>query len=629
LKDDTQSPTMVERGDRDPGARPPLDAGATTHLPTRHASVPFRTFPSAEPEPESLPNRYEIRDVEDRRLLVCREAPGVGVAIDPGHAFSEVEARKLGERTVLLDGAGTFGPLIDDTRNLYNLDHHEGCLRAFTLATCEQALLMVLKGLELDKGDWTVYANQPDLDTVLAIWVLLNYRRVRDLDARARDSILPLLRLEGAIDANGFEIAEYCGLPQDRVAEEKARLDRLFERELAAKNQSWEGVDLVGYTLDMLLEIDTMVYTSGDFSDYASVEQEYGHVAVGGDKVAVVCRDSSGIYEVEKRLKKVWGDRLGLIALERAPGQYTLRLSAALSGIVLEDAYERLNLLDPAVDGRPAEKRWGGSDDIGGSPRPQGTGLTAREIGKILKLTYQPARPWYRLKRFATAALWTLILAAASGLGVVMRRLLLEVPEPEVVPAVDLMVLSAVSGVGAWLLTYRLSRGWTWLFGWRRPAGEDYLALVPAVLLGAAAGGVWVPPEISWTAEPLAMAAGAMILTALSLSLWFPGLAHGLLVLEAKIQTVGGPWFVSRPAWFVGALYAVVTWTASYFGVVAGQPWALAAPWEGLTVAFGALLAGVALAMMRERSLSIWPAVGSLAVGCVVRILIDVVRGVG
>jgi hypothetical protein len=46
-------------------------------------------------------------------------------------------------------------------------------------------------------------------------------------------------------------------------------------------------------------------------------------------------------------------------------------------------------------------------------------------------------------------------------------------------------------------------------------------------------------------------------------------------------------------------------------------------------VAFGALLAGVALAMMRERSLSIWPAVGSLAVGCGVRILIDVVRGVG
>lgn len=614
---------MAEQENRDPGARPAFDSGATTKLPTRNVGVPFRAFMTAEPEPEPLPTRYEIRDVEGRRILVCREAPGVAVSIDPDHAFSEVEARKLGERTVLLDGAGTFGPLIDDGRNLYNLDHHEGCLRAFTLATCEQALVMVLKGLELDKGDWTVYANEPDLDTLLAIWVLLNYRRVRVLDDRARDALLPLLRLEGAIDANGFEIAEYCGLSQDRVVEEKARLDVLFEKELAAKQNGWEGLDFVQYALEMLAELDMMVYTSNDFSDYAIIEQEYGHVSIGGDKVAVVCRDSSGIYEVEKRLKKVWGDRLGLIALERAPSQYTLRLSAALSGIVLEDAYERLNLLDPAVDGRPAEKRWGGSDDIGGSPRPQGTRLTPREIGKILKLTYQPPRPWHRLRRFAAAALWTLILTLASGIGVVARRLWLEVAAPEAVPAVDLGMVGAVAGLGAWLLTYRLSRGWIWLFGWRWPAGDDYLALVPVVLLGAVAGGAWIPPAISWTAEPLAMAAGALLLTALACALWFPGLAHGLLVLEAKIQTVGGPWFVSGPAGFVGALYALVTWAAVDFGISAAPPWDLGAPWQSLTVTLGAFLAGTALAMIRERSLSILPAVASLVAGGVLRIVLD------
>jgi hypothetical protein len=160
-----------------------------------------------------LPNRYEVRETDGRRMLRCKEAPGVLVSLDREHSFSEADAKKLGERTILLDGAGRFGPLLDNERLLYNLDHHEGCVRSFTLAACEQALLLVVKGLQLDKGSWTVYANEPDLDTVCAIWVLLNHRRLRELPPEARDRIVPLLRLEGAIDGNGFDAAEWCGLP--------------------------------------------------------------------------------------------------------------------------------------------------------------------------------------------------------------------------------------------------------------------------------------------------------------------------------------------------------------------------------------------------------------------------------
>lgn len=605
-----------------------LDDDPSTQLPARHTGVgPFRTLITAEsdlePADAELPHRYEIRPVEERSILVCREAPGVAVSIEPDHAFSEVDARKLAERTILLDGAGTFGPLVDDGKNLYNLDHHEGCLRAFTLSTCEQALVMVLKGLELDKGDWTIYANEPDLDTVLAIWVLLNYRRVRELSPRARDTIVPLLRLEGAIDANGFEIAEHCGLPQERVTRERARIDKLFRYELAAKKNGWSDLDLASYTLEMLHRIDRMVYTSSDFSDWATVEQEHGHVSIGGEKVAVVCRDSSGIYEVEKRLKKLWGDRLGLIALERAANQYTLRLSAGLSGINLEDAYDRLNLLDPAVDGRPAKKRWGGSDDIGGSPRPGGTGLTPREIGKILKLTYQPAPRWHRTKRLATSVLWTVLLALMVGLGVFAARTFIEVSVPELAYLAELGIGGAIAGLGAWILTYRLSRGWTWLFGWRWPAGEDHLALVPAVLAGAAAGGVWTPRSISFAAEPLALAAGTMALLAVSLALWFPGLAHGLLVLEAEIQTLGGRWFVSLPALVAGLLYCAVTFAAVYFGLIAGPSWPADPTWKTACVIGGSFLVGVALAMMRERSLSLWPPLAALAGGCLVKLVAD------
>jgi len=616
----SRTSTPADRGGGDDRRRPAVSA-SSDRLPQRQFTgvVPFRPTPE-----ETLPNRYDIGSGDPGRFLRCREAPGVGVRLDRGYAFSEAEARKLGERVILLDGAGQFAPLLDDGKHLYNLDHHQGCLRAFTLATCEQALILVLKGLDLDKGDWTLYANQPDLDTVLAIWVLLNYRRVRRLSPTARDAIVPLLRLEGAIDANGFEIAEHCGLPQKLLERERKRLDRLHSIELETKKSGeWQELDLAQYTLEMLLRIDKMVYKSSDFIDYTSVETEYGHVDIGNDRVAVVCRDGSGIYEVEKRLKSLWGDRLGIVALEGDKNHFTLRRSAALAGIALEDAYSRLNLLDPAVDGRPPEKRWGGSDDIGGSPRPSGTGLTPREIVKILKLTYQEVRPWQRLQRLATTVLWTAVLALAAGVGAVAWRLLAPLPAPALERAAELAIFSAVAGIGAGVLIRRLSRGWTWLFGWRRPAAEDWLALVPLVLVGGAVGGVLVPPEIAFDAESLAAAAGAMLLAAVGLGLWFPGLVHGLLILESKVQSVRGRWFVSRPALVAGVLYAGVSVGASRLWNL-GSPLPLEAAWQWGAAAGGALVAGVALTMIRERSLSIWPGVGALFAAGVVRVLLGI-----
>lgn len=572
-----------------------------------------------------LPNRYEIRDRDEGRALVCREAPGVFVQIDRRFSFTEPEARKLGERTILLDGAGVFGPLVDDAGHLYNLDHHEGCLRAFTLATCEQALILVLKGLELDRGDWSVYANEPDLDTAFALWVVLNYRRVRELDVETRDRILPLLRLEGAIDANGFEIAESCGLPQTWVRSQKAALDELHAAEQEARRRgAWDDPDSLGeYVRDTLLAIDRLVYRPSDFSDYDSVEQEYGHVEIGQGKVAVVCRDPGGIYDVEKRLKKVWGDRMGLIVLEKEPSHYTLRRTATLAGIDLDDAYEKLNLLDPAVDGRPPGKRWGGSDDIGGSPRPTGTGLTPREIGKILKLTYKRVRPVQHLQRFLTAALWALVLVLAAGVGVTVSRFSghsSATPRGEIL---EMALAAAIAGVGAWLLTRQVSRGWIWLYGWRRPAGKSWLWAVPVVLLGAAAGGAWIPPSDVQDPELLGILVGALFLTSIGLELIFRGLVHGLLILDHPVQSPGGRWFLSKPNLAAAFLYALLTLGASLFWIAA-LPWTL--PVEGLAavaIFATALVTALGLGAIRERSLSVWPGVAVLFLGQIARLAVD------
>ncbi|MEM6455100.1 MAG: hypothetical protein AAF772_08410 [Acidobacteriota bacterium] len=585
--------------------------------------------PSAPESSALLPVRYEAREGPKGRYVRCREAPAIGVALDRSYAFSEAEARKLGERTILLDGAGQFGPLVDGGRHLYNLDHHSDCQRMFTLATCEQALILVLKNLELDKGDWTICANEPDLDTVLAIWVLLNHRRIKNLSAASREVLIPLLRLEGAIDANGFEIAEYCGLPAETLVRSRALIDQLFAREQAAKREGrWDSMDLVDYVCDMLVAIDLLIYDRADFDDYTSVDEEFGHVEIGNDKVAVVCRDASGIFDVEKRLKKVWGDRLGIVALLQRENVYTLRRTASLTAINLERAYRRLNLFDPAVDGRPPEKRWGGSDEIGGSPRPGGSGLQPREVVEQLRRAYQPVSRVRQLRAAGIALLLSALLAAIAwfagnrydaldahvALGIARDAPLNQALQL----ASSLLALVICAALVSW--------GWVagrlWRFGWRWPGGEDWPLLALPVLIGGVAGSTWLPRGVAFDADSLGAAALACLLGALASEISFRGLAHGLLVPEsAHVQRAGEAWFISVPNGVGAVLYALVTGLATWLWL-APPPWTWA--WLGAPVCAGliALPTGLALGAVRERADSLLPGIALLVAACAVRLLI-------
>src|SRR5437764_838066 len=160
-------------------------------------------------------------------------APTVTVRIKQGFCVTASAARSFPPGSIFLDGAAQGEPFIDPKRQLYNLDHHEGCVRSFTLATCEQAVVLVRKGLDLRRRDWTVYANDADLDTVLAIWVLLNHIRLNEIDGQTRARIMPLLRLQGAIDAQGLELSDLCGLPPKLLADTQAWIDDLRARDLA------------------------------------------------------------------------------------------------------------------------------------------------------------------------------------------------------------------------------------------------------------------------------------------------------------------------------------------------------------------------------------------------------------
>jgi hypothetical protein len=545
-----------------------------------------------------LPRRYKLRSGEgEPSHVVCDEAPRVKVQVRRDFAFSLSEAKELGERVILLDGAGTFGPLLDNKRRLYNLDHHQECERTFTL--------MVTSGLDLGEGDWRIFANEPDLDTVLALWCLLNHARLKDLRTEARDILYPLIRLEGAIDANGTELAEVCGLPKAVYEKASRSLGELLEREQGVKGGGdWQTLDLEAYTAEMLGVIDRMLYSVEDFRGYASIEEVYGHVEIGERSIAVLCRDDSGIYAVEKLLKQRWGEQLGVIALEREPGHYTLRRASTLSDIDLNDAYSLLNQLDPHVDGRPPGKRWGGSESIGGSPRQGGSAFGPSELLRTLGQAFEPKNRWQRI-RTAMQATW--LVALLVGLGVAAGA--------EVLPKLGQAAGAAILLLGSVIASRSASERRMWLYGWRKPGGTRWLLPAAfAALLAVPLRGLFPAPE-AFTPDGVAIALGGIALLVLAFEACFRGFAHGLLLRHSRLPAPEDRAHITYPAAVSALLYAIVA-TGLCLPAIWSDVQPLLPPVEETLLVFVAAFGGgLLLARVRERSLSLWPGAAAQLLG--------------
>jgi hypothetical protein len=100
----------------------------------------------------------------------------------------------LPDHSVALDGY-VQGPAIDVKRQRYSFDHHAGCLRLVTKATCAQVLDALLLGL--DPREMNIYLNDIDADTVLAVWLLKHPHMATHVRVRT------LVEDVGNIDAHG------------------------------------------------------------------------------------------------------------------------------------------------------------------------------------------------------------------------------------------------------------------------------------------------------------------------------------------------------------------------------------------------------------------------------------------
>jgi membrane protease YdiL (CAAX protease family) len=555
-----------------------------------------------------FPDRYAIKKAEAGLVLTCLEAPNLQVIIKAGLTVTASAARKAPPGTIYLDGVALAEPFLDHEKKVYNLDHHEGCVRTFTLATCEQALIMCVKGLDLRDREWKIFANEPDLDTILSIWIILNHQRINNQEAIHRRSLFALVRLEGIIDALGLEMRELSGLPTDLLQKLMRVIDRLRVDELELKKAGeWTKTDFLEYTVGVLRKLDQFLIKLGELADFKGIE-ELARIELTNNRIAVVVASDLGIYELEPHLTKLYGNRLGWVALRRNENDYTLRQMDLFMPANLEEVYQRLNFMDPVVKGRINISRWGGSGDIGGSPRGRGTRLSPTEIVSACRDVIEKRSDIRHVKRFFSSAAFSIIIviaAIATGQNWepalwLNRETLGEVARSPVVGFhVALLFFSLVMlGIVA------LRRPWQ--FGIMLPAGKDWWLILPMAIICGFTGDILVPDRLMFAADPVAAWTVALVLIPLSLELLFRSLVHGMMAQLATIQDCESRWFFSGPTIGSALLYAATT--GFQMAMMAENPMAILI--NGILVKYVTVAAilGLAAGMIRERSHSILPA---------------------
>jgi membrane protease YdiL (CAAX protease family) len=541
----------------------------------------------------AIPDRYRIREDSQGKGLTCVEAPTVTVRAERGIAISAKQACRYPAGTIFLDGVAQGEPFADTQKEVYSLKHPEGCIRS--LATCEQAILLVRKVGDARTRDWVVLANDADLDTIFAVWVLLNHLRLND-DSEVRAKVMPLLRLEGVIDAHGHDAQYLAALPADVLHSTSTGLKQLRQQETVFKGYGrWSEMDLLEYVADRLRAIDELIYSPEDFVGLHEVE-ELARAEIANGAVAVVCRSEAGIHEVERQLQRVYGPRLGILIFQNTLSGYSVRQIDRTLPAMLQRSYERLNLLDPAVRGG-SQNRWDGSTEVGASPRKTGTELTPSQIIEAVREAFREATIVDIVCEIPRAV----FLAVAALLPTLALIFVGNLLRDHGYVAAQAAPLSAVAltitvGILFWLKARRVSG----LYGWRPSKGFGWLMALPAALVGAVTGGVWAPESLGYPAPHNLYELTAALLFPVGAELLFRGVILGQLASRLPIQKSGGPWWDSWPTLISSALYA-----ASSVLLVLSFSNGQVLLRQCSVIVVGALTFGVASGIARERSESV------------------------
>lgn len=279
--------------------------------------------------------------------------------------------------SVALDGYVHEGPRYDGEKVIVNFNHHEGVDRLATRATCAQVLMAIRQGMFSSFKDKygtpcaRVFANDCDED-VCTSWFLLNNHHL--VEGTMNPMINRLVAMEDALDSTAGAYPFPADLPALK------ELAWIFEpyRQFRVSG----GLDkrnASAYT-SIITDVENRIlqHVTGRGKALQSLDTRYELIG-GGNGWSMV--KEIGPYA----RTAMFGDGIKayVSVRERGDGRYTYTIGK-LSPFIpfnLLSLTEALNREDDII----GEDKWGGGNNIMGSPRARGSSFTPDKLSEIIK----------------------------------------------------------------------------------------------------------------------------------------------------------------------------------------------------------------------------------------------------
>jgi hypothetical protein len=240
------------------------------------------------------------------------------------------------------------GPVLDNSLHRYSFDHHKGCIRLITTATCEQVRDAILLGLDPER--YTIFVNDVDTDTALAVWALRNPVRLRD------QQVGQYIACAGLLDAHGGGYplvyvrhqVEWLGVP-----ETEARISGEYEQ-LTAQGLS-DLIDRIGERFEALLRGEA---PSEEQLRRLEQKAEFQRLFDGDGWTLVQATDPHVLFDLyEQGIERI------VTCRPQKDGSWAYTVARRSDFVDGFDVPAILTSLDAV------EKGWGGGSTIGGAPR--------------------------------------------------------------------------------------------------------------------------------------------------------------------------------------------------------------------------------------------------------------------
>jgi hypothetical protein len=299
----------------------------------------------------------------------------VDVQIIPGKIVSRAEfVAAHPPYSIALDGYVRGEPFLHHTPDgpFRNFNHHEAVDRSCTSATCEQVRRAVILGLfDLYGGAAArradVWVNDCDQDVCLATWILLNPDRADAPWVRTLAYIEDLLDMS----AGGFPMPE----ERDLLGEVRWVFEPYTGQRAAICG--YDAAGMRGVIAEVHGRIERFLRGAGETLPLLGSYRQLG----GGDGWVLAEVDHQ--HARQKMVEA--GVRAAVELYARPAGRYSYAIWRRSEYIVDFPVLEILAALNDAEGLDEGDAQWGGSENVGGSPRVVGSRLEPAQVEAVVR----------------------------------------------------------------------------------------------------------------------------------------------------------------------------------------------------------------------------------------------------